>query len=137
MINIETTINELGISAITAVELMEALSITPDELGFPQRFHRLQEVVGYLKQFPVDTQRFLIKKACYGKQVDKLDHMFEYTNLLKSKYELENSLKEIAAEKSAINMDMDMDQAMKLAIREKDVADKLSNVADECGIYER
>ena len=135
MSNPESTFNELGIDVITGVELMEALNLSVDEIGFPQRFHRLQEVVGYLKQFPLDTQRYLIKKACYGKNVDKLDHMFEYTNLLKNKFELENTMKEIEVEKSAVMNDLS--KGIELAMREKDVSGRLSAVKDECQIYER
>jgi hypothetical protein len=135
MANPEQLFNDLNVDVITGVELMEALNIGVDEIGFPQRFHRLQEVVGYLKQFPIDTQRYLIRKACYGKQVDKLDHMFEYTNLLKNKYEIEQNLGKIKAEKSAVGNDMG--KAIAIAQVEKETEEHLARVNDEVQIYER
>ena len=83
--NPEAIFDGMGVDAITGVKLMDWLGVTAEELQVPQRFHRLQDIVQFLKQFPEDTQRFLISKSTRGKLVDKLDHFFEYTSLLKEK----------------------------------------------------
>jgi hypothetical protein len=133
--NAESIFEELGVSAITGVNLLDWLSISPEELSIPQRFSKLQGIIGFLKSFPEDTQRFLVNKATRGKQVDKLDHMFEYTNLLTKKSEHEQELKMIEQEKSVVAFDqVRMDE---LQLRESEVKKNLDQTLEEVYLYER
>lgn len=133
--NVENALNQLGIDAITGVNLMDWLGVSIDELHSPQRFGRLQSVIGYLKQFPEDAQRFIIQKSTRGKMVDKLDHVFEYTNLLKQKEGQMNELHAVEKEKIALT-NADEQTIFDLTTRETLISDRLTRTNDEISIYE-
>ncbi len=134
--NVETAINDLGVNAVQAVTMMDLLGITPDDFINPTRFARFQVVVDYLKQFPDDTQRFLITKATRGKMVDRLDHIFEYTNLLKQKFAQEETLDSIKKELSVL--EATGDPKIELTRHQKDEMDRqIDLITQEISIYER
>jgi hypothetical protein len=126
---------DLGVNALTGVNLLEWLDVAPEELAFPQRFSKLQAVIEFLNPFPEDTQRFLINKATLGKQVDKLEHMFEYTALLQRKYGYEQSLKKIEHEKSVLGFDPSLMDEVQL--REDGVKKDLDLLLAEIRLYEK
>lgn len=95
---VASAFSDLGVDAVTGTLLMESLGLSPDELKSPERFHKLKATIEFLKDYSEDTQRFLINKATRGKLVDKLDHMFGYTNILKEKVAREKVLAEIEKE---------------------------------------
>lgn len=141
--NIETIFQDLGIDAIRGVQLIDQLDINTAELASPQRFTRLKEIIEYFKQFPEDTQRFLINKAVRGKQVDKLNHVYEYTTILKEKGKFESMLSKIEAEKSALDgTDSMQDQEnfnriISLSEQAMDIRRNVSRLSDELSIYEK
>lgn len=137
MTNAESTLNQLNVNAITGVSLMNMLGIGLDELSDPRRFAQLEQVIAFLKQFPDDTQRFLVSKATAGKQVDKLSHMFEYTNLLKNKEGQEKVIDGIIKEKSALEMSNDTFRIQEVASQEEAALQTLARLKDEIAIYEK
>lgn len=135
--NPEAIFDGMGVDAITGVKLMDWLGVTAEELQVPQRFHRLQDIVQFLKQFPEDTQRFLISKSTRGKLVDKLDHFFEYTSLLKEKQAKEALLQNLDKERSAVEMSGDEILKRDVAQRSLQVSESLAKVKAEIEIYEK
>ena len=137
MKNIESAFNELGIDAVVGTELMDWLGVSAIDLGDPQRFSKFQSVIGYFKQFPVDTQRFIIRKAVNGKNVDKLQHIWEYSELLKNKKAVEESLEKIKVEASAVGTSGDAVLRMANAEREIEANRALGQITDEIRLYEK
>ena len=135
--NTERVFEDLGIDAITGVEIMDQLSIVPDELQSPRRFAQLKEVINYLKQFPQDTQRFLINKATRGKLVDKLQHLHEYTHLLTRKSFYEQELEKLSKERSAVEQAGDPILLKDIATRDMANREQLNFIQEEIGIYEK
>lgn len=133
--NISTAFDDLGVNAIAGVSLMGHLGLNPQDLMFPQKFAKFQVVVDFLKQFPEDTQRFLINKATRGKFLDKLDHMFEYTNLLKNKESIEKDLNSLEKEVSAIFDDEFKSAEVSTKITEN--KERLDKIKEEITLYER
>lgn len=127
---------DLGVDAITGVELMDFLDLTADELQDPRRFSQLQQVISFFKQFPTDTQRFLIKKVTTGKMVDKLKHVLEYTRLLSKKSALENELDAVEKERSAIEASGDPIALQQISFKANDIERMLTGTNDEIRIYE-
>jgi hypothetical protein len=136
MISTESALNDLGIDAVTGVELMDWLGISTFDLSDPQRFSKLSSVIEYLKDFPTDTQRYLVKRAVNNKNVDKLQHVWEYTGLLKNKRAVEEALEKIKVEGSALGSDSDPVIRMAHAQREIEAKDALNAVQTEIRLYE-
>ena len=136
MIDTGTQFNDLGVDATTGLVLLENLGVRPDELVDPRRFQQMKDVIDYLKQFPEDTQRFFINKATLGKNVDKLQHMYEYTDLLKRKGELDAEVKALEAEREATRSG---DEMLKENVKNRLLMAKksLRAVSNEVSIYEK
>lgn len=135
--NIERSFEDLGIDAVTGVRLMDVLNVSPHELALPQRFSRLSTIIDYLKLFSEDTQRFLINKATRGKPIDKLDHMFEYVDLLKQKTHYDQVLEDAKAKVSALEMSGDSSELSQAQV-DKEVAEQsLRAICEEIILYER
>lgn len=137
MINTESKFNELGIDAISGVNLMEWLGVSSFDLGDPVRFTKFKDIIGYMKQFPVDTQRYLVRRAVNNKNVDKLNHVFEYTELLKNKKAIEEALERISAEASALGPDSDPVLRIANGHKELEAKHALDSVAKELYLYEK
>lgn len=135
--NAEATLNDLGIDAITGIELTEALGLSFDELQFPQRFQKLKSVIGFLKDYPEDTRRFFISKTTKGKSVDKLDFMFEYVHLLRRKQELEKGIEEAEKEKSALELSNEPTLLREVEERHLGLQTDYGLIRDELAIYEK
>lgn len=133
----EQKFNDLGIDAVTGVEMMEWLGVSPVDLSDPLRFSRLHEIINYFKQFPEDTQRYLVRKAVNGKNVDRLQHVWEYTSLLKKKDAAEKGIEKIKSEASAVGDDADEYILSNLAQREHFLREDLKGVKKELDIYEK
>jgi hypothetical protein len=137
MINTESKFNELGVDAVSGVNLMEWLGISPIDLSDTARFLKFKDVIDYFKQFPPDTQRYLIKRAVNNKNVDKLNHVFEYSELLKNKRAVEEALEKLKVEGSALGPDSDRVLRMAHAQKEIGAKDALNAVMREIDIYEK
>jgi len=136
MANAEALFNDLGINAILGSQLIEWLNLSIDEINIPSRFSKLQNVIDYLKQFPDDTQRFIVNKATRGKMVDKLDHLNEYTHLLQKRESVNSELEKIKSERSAIGTDIS-DKNIELDLKESMYNDSMRRLNDEISIYEK
>ena len=137
MMSTERAFEDLGIDVVSATEIMGWLDLSRIDLGDPQRFSRLQSVINYFKQFPVETQRFLIRKALSGKVVDKLTHIWEYSELLKNKRAVEERMETLKREGSALGSDSDPFILKAHAERELSVRDELNRLQDEISLYEK
>lgn len=135
--NAENAFNSAGVDPISGVQLMATLGMSNDDLIIPQRFQKFQEILSFFSKFSEDTQRFLVSKATRGKMVDKLDHIFEYTQLLKQKEGYESELRNLGMENSAVEMHGDSMLMSELSHRAMDIRQRLSNVREEIDIYEK
>ena len=135
MISTESAFNELGIDAITGVEIMDWLGISAIDLGDPARFGRFHDIIDYFKQFPVDTQRYIIRKVTNGKNVDKLNHVWEYSELLKNKRAAEEAIEKVKTELSALGTNPDPVLVQNYALREAEARQALNAVVAEAAIY--
>ena len=131
--NVETVFNDLGVNAIKASEMLDMFGLSVEELNIPQVFTKLQSVIGYLSQFPEDTQRFLINKATRGKMIDKLGHMFEYSMILKEKEANEKLLEQKTKEISALGM---LDSSF-LQEEKKGIEVKLNLLHEELEVFNK
>jgi hypothetical protein len=132
----EQLLKELGISPLLAVDLLYHLDLNIDDINIPQNFVKLQSVIDFLKGYPEDTQRFLIKKATMGKQ-DKLKCMYEYSLILKDKKRYEDISEKIQKEKSAVELSGDLSKLNELEQRETEVETRLKLIAEEIEIYHK
>lgn len=135
--DMQQVFQDLGVDAITGSELMGLLQISTDDFHSPQRFSKFKEVIDYFKQFSPDSQRFLVNKATQGKLVDRLDHIYEYTRLLESRSQLEQTLGAMEKERDVIDQSGDIVLQTNLAERQMELRQKLGRVSEEIGIYEK
>ncbi len=135
--NTESAFADLGVDAVTGSLIMDTLGLTPDDLRFPERFHKLHYVVDYLKRFPEDVQRYIVNKATRGKLVDKLDHMLEYTRLLQRKEAIEGSIKQSEVERSMISIESDPILVTDIAHRLETARHDLSYCMEEIHLFEK
>lgn len=136
MNNTESLFNELGISPLLATKIMYDFDLLPEHLSDPIVFSKLQSIVDFLKQYPEDTQRFLIKKATLNKQ-DKLKVMHEYTKLLSDRLLHEKIAKELEKEKSVIGFTNDMNKIKEIFDKETQNNNKLQFLREEIELYHK
>ena len=135
--NIESSLNQLGINAITGVRILELLDISTDELQFPQRFAKVRDIIDFLKPLSEDTQRFFINKATRGKQIDKLQHFHEYIHLLKNKSSLTKQLDKVSNEKGLVEASGDIVKLQEILGREFDLQKEVNTLDSEINLYEK
>jgi hypothetical protein len=134
----ESAFEQLDMDAMSASRLMEALGLTKIDLDIPERFSRLQQVWQYLKQYPEDTQNFLISKITTGKIVpDKLQKVFEYTQLLQKKQAVSEQYEAVKKEGAVITGEADPMLRISHAQREIEARDGLKGIENEIGLYEK
>lgn len=134
--NTEQIFQELGLNPIMAVTLMENLDLTAEHLNDPYVFNKLQTVIDFLKDYPEDTQRFLLRKATFGKQ-DKLKVFHEYTHLLKEKKYREEVAEKLKTEKSAVEATNDPFKIAEIDVKEKENLSKIQSLREEIEIYHK
>lgn len=88
--DIERQFEDLGVDAITGIQLMRSLNISPDDFLDSSRFLRFKDVIDYFKNIP--DREYILNKVTIGKNVDKLDHIWGYTQLSKQKEDLRNHI---------------------------------------------
>lgn len=137
MVNAETIFNDLGINALVASEMLGMFDLTVDDLNIPETFTKLQSVINYINKFPEDTQRFLINKATRGKNVDKLDHMFRYTLILKDKEINEKLLDNTSKEISAISNGGDIKKVTELQTKKSVIETNIKLLNEEMEIFQK
>lgn len=77
---------ELNTDPATGTIVMQMLGIGEDDFGDPQRIRQLQDVLQFMEGVP--DKQFFINKACAGKDVDKLNHVWELVGLHNKKSDL-------------------------------------------------
>jgi len=132
----ESAFNELGVDAVTATELMDWLGLSTLDIGDPKRFHLFNDVIGYFKQFPVDTQRYLIKRATRDKNVDKLQHVWEYSQLLQKRTSAEQEMEKVRVEQSALGTDADPTIRISQAQKELEIKGRINDITSEIRLYD-
>lgn len=88
--DIERQFEDLGVDAITGIELMRQLNINPTDFIDTARFMRFKDVIDYFKDIP--DRSYLFNKITIGKNVDKLDHVWGYTQLAQQKNSLKSNI---------------------------------------------
>jgi len=132
----EQLFNELGVSPLLAIKMMESLDLSIEDIQNPFTFRRLQTVIDHLKGYSEDTQRFLIRKATLGKQ-DKLKCMDEYCDLLKEKKFNEDKKEQIKKEKSAIELSKDELKISEIKQKEQEINRRIAFISEEIDLYHK
>lgn len=91
--DIERKFEDLGVDAITGVNLMRLLNLGPDDFIDPTRFERFHDVIKYFKDMP--DVNYIVTKLAVGKPVDRLDHVWGYVELARQKAALKDETKGI------------------------------------------
>lgn len=137
--NTDQLFQELGINPLIATKLMGYLDLNTGDLNDPFNFSKIQDVVDFLKQYPEDDQRFMIRKVTIGKQ-DKLKVMHEYTQILKDKAFHENTIAKIREEKRNMAFQEggpDLEKVKSLDEQEVYSKSKLNQVKEELEFYHK
>jgi hypothetical protein len=133
----ESKFSDLDIDAMAGSEMMNLLGLTAIDLGDPQRFSKLQEVISFLKQFPEDTRKYLITKVVRGTDPDKLQKVLEYTNLLRKKTDLQLELEGAKKGLSILPADSDPILRLQYAQREVSAGDSIKAIDLDISRYEQ
>jgi len=134
----ESTFDNLDIDAMTGARLMQSLGLTKFDLDNPQKFERFKQVLDFLKQYPEDTQNFLISKVTTGKVItDKLDKFFEYSQLLQKKQALSSDMENLKKEAQLLSSTSDPFLRMSNAQKEINTMQSLRGVENEIQLYEK
>jgi len=134
-INLEEAFGDVGVNAIVGVKFMDLLGIYNGDLQIASRMARFEDVVSYLKRFPEDTQRFLVTKATRGKMVDKLNHVWEYVNLLRQKELMDRQLDDVKSQISGLEGMGDLNKLQETIQLETELTDKAEVLQEEINIY--
>ena len=135
--DVETAFSDLGVNAIIGTEMLDLLGLSSVDLQIPQRFSRLQSIISYFKDLPEDTRRFLITKATRGKMVNRLDHVFEYMNLLKNKAARQQELEENTSQLQKFKAIGDFENVSIAQVKETQIKESLGRVDEEIYLYEK
>jgi hypothetical protein len=88
----EEKFQDLGVDAIVGADLMYKVGITQSDLMIPQNFEKMKDVIQFLKQVPPEQRGAITSRVLVGKNVDKLDHMWQYVKLAEKKAEKQKEL---------------------------------------------
>lgn len=88
----EEKFQDLGVDAIVGADLMYKVGITQSDLMIPQNFEKMRDIIQYLKQIPPEQRGVVTSRVLVGKNVDKLDHMWQYVKLAEKKAEKQKEL---------------------------------------------
>lgn len=142
--SIEDNFKDLGVDAITGTELMELLSLTPNDFVDPQRFEKFKNVIKHIKDIP-DKEYFLKKITMKGLGDDKLQKVWEYCELAKKKADIEKMKSDLDAEKNVVlrfasekdTRPEDMEVYKEKIFELNNVSSKLRQVEEEMRLYEK
>lgn len=94
----EDKINEMGVDALLAAEVMSKTGVHPTHLKDGYTFNKLKDIMQYMSTVPPQERSYFLNKVTTGKNVDKLDHVWGYVELNKKRSETEKSLKQLQEE---------------------------------------
>lgn len=134
--DIERQFEDLGVDAITGVKLMQLTGISPDDFIDPIRFLRFKDVINFFKDIP--DKEYLINRVLLGKVVDKLDHLWGYTQLLQQRATTENHIKELSENLDKVKfMPKAETDALKFEQELGNAQGELSKIVDHMAAYEK
>lgn len=134
--DIERQFEDLGVDAITGVKLMQLTGISSDDFIDPVRFMRFKDVIGFFKDIP--DKEYLINRVLLGKVVDKLDHLWGYTQLLQQRASTENRIKELSENLDKVKFMPEAEaDALKFEQELVMVHGELSKIIDHMVAYEK
>lgn len=84
---------DAGVDAIKGSQIMDLLDLSLEELNIPQRFNRFVEIADFMKNY--SNFPHVIRKICIGKDVDRLSHVWTYTQLAKNREQAKFDFAEI------------------------------------------
>lgn len=85
-----------GIDALEGAEIMELVGLSVDDLKFPDKYQKFQDIASYLTG-KVDKS-FIVHKISAGKNVNMLDHVWSYITLRKQHEAKSAELKKLEEE---------------------------------------
>lgn len=134
--DIETQFNDLGVDAITGTKLMDILALNVSDFHDPARFMRFKDIIGYFKDVP--DSAFVLRKITVGKFVDKLDHVWGYTELARQKAAIKAEAETINKQ---IGINSKFEDGNPLAVNElvrksNDIANRANEVDEQMQAYE-
>jgi hypothetical protein len=132
--DIETKFNDLGVDAITGIQLMKTLNINSDDFYDESRFMRFKDIIDYFKNVP--DRDYLLGMITIGKPVDRLDHVWGYTKLQIQKNAIKSTLE---AENKKFDLLKDSNDEIEIKAQENKINEQkveLMKVDRQISIYE-
>lgn len=90
------------LTSLAAVDLFSKLGMSKQDLGDPQKFGKFQELVKFFEG--KNDPGFWISKVTQGKNVDKLDQVWEYSQLHTRRAESNKHMEELAEQLEELEM---------------------------------
>lgn len=129
--------SDLGIDPLKATELLDVLGVSADELSAPGRFEKFKQMAKYMIKF--DNFPYLIKKLTLTKNVDKLQHVWEWTELSRQLEEENQKLSAVSIDEKEIEHLHDPEVREKfgqLKAAMEESASKIKHLSEEIELYE-
>lgn len=135
--DIEQAFNDLGVDAVVGTKLMDILGLTSSDFVDPARFMRFKDIIGYFKDVP--DSGYILNKITTGKLVDKLDHVWGYTDLARQKQSLKQEATALNKQSETISrFDEENPFAMgELIKKSNELADRSREIDEQMYAYEK
>lgn len=130
--DIESKFNDLGVDALTGIQLMKSLNLSPSDFIDEARFLRFKDIIDFFKNIP--DREYILNKITVGKNVDKLDHTWSYVQLLGQKDRLKNEVEKNLLKLDTMNLLGEDDSFLKQNLSESKV--ELSKINEQINKYE-
>lgn len=136
--------SDLNVDPIKGTEILSYLGVTPSTLSHPTIFNQVQDILAHLQN--VEDYRWFINKAVGAKNVDKLQHVWEYVKLQEERAQLSGDLDKINRNISEATMkeqDGQLDELEKKVVipdlfnQKRDLTKRVSRIDEELAIYEK
>lgn len=92
--------SDLGIDPMKATQLLDVLGVSVTDLSIPERFEKFKQTARYIIRF--DNFPYLIRKLTLTKNVDKLQHVWEWTELSRQRDEEQGKLAAISFDEAEL-----------------------------------
>lgn len=128
---------DLGVGVVTGIQLMKSLNISPDDFVDEARFLRFKDIIDYFKDIP--DREYIFNRITIGKNVDKLDHVWGYTELSKRRNDITNYLSSEEKRLNTLTELGDEKQQGEISFTQSSILEhrtELSRVNEQIGKYE-